>query len=60
MVWVIAGAVAVGLFALTWWSSGRARPEGRPRAVSQTEKDYLAQSPSSRVGDWGGFSGPGS
>lgn len=56
MVWVIAGVVAVGLLALAWWSSGRARPQGRARAVSQTEKDYLAQSPPSR-GDWGGFTG---
>lgn len=59
MVWVIAGAIAVGLFALAWWSSGRARPERPSRSVSQTEKDYLAQAPSSRT-DWGGFTGSGS
>ena len=26
MVWVVVGAVAVILFGLTWWLSGRAKP----------------------------------
>jgi len=28
MFWIVAAAVAAVLFALAWWSSGRARPGG--------------------------------
>jgi hypothetical protein len=31
MIWLIAAAVAVAVFALVWWTSGKARPLPRRR-----------------------------
>jgi hypothetical protein len=31
--WLIAVPTAVALFALVWWSSGRARPDRRRRSI---------------------------
>jgi hypothetical protein len=37
MIWWIATAVAVALFALVWWTSGRARPLPRRRREALPE-----------------------
>jgi len=38
MKWLIVAAIVIVLFAVAWWSSGRARPMGSRRQMSDTEK----------------------
>ena len=40
MFWIVAAAVAVVLFALAWWSSGRARPSGIEPHQPTTQELY--------------------
>lgn len=41
MKWLILLAVVVVLFALAWWSSGKAGPMRGRRSMTGTEKDAL-------------------
>lgn len=40
MFWLVTGAVAVVLFALAWWSSGRAKPGGIGHHQPTTQELY--------------------
>lgn len=41
MFWLIAGVVALVLFALAWWTSGRAKGRpGRPDAAAETNRGW--------------------
>jgi len=40
MFWIVAAAVAAVLFALAWWSSGRARPGGLEHHQPSTNELY--------------------
>ena len=42
MFWILAAAVAAVLFALAWWSSGRARPGGIEHHQPSTHELYQA------------------
>jgi hypothetical protein len=57
--WLIAGAVALVLFALSWWTSGRAKGlPGRPDAGAETNRGWAtAQAVINRESTAGG--GPG-
>ncbi|GAA1773230.1 hypothetical protein GCM10009795_019180 [Nocardioides hankookensis] len=41
MFWLIVGAVALVLFGLAWWSSGRAKGRaGRPDPAAETDRGW--------------------
>ena len=40
MFWIVAAAVAAVLFALAWWSSGRAKPGGIEHHQPTTQELY--------------------
>ena len=52
---VVVAAAAAALFALAWWSSGRAKPvRGAGQGMSQAEKDYLSGETGRRAAGSGG------
>jgi hypothetical protein len=52
--WIVAGAVCVVLFALAWWSSGRARKHPIDGHRALTQSDAYAQSQETSVRHIGG------
>jgi hypothetical protein len=53
MFWLVTGAVAVVLFALAWWSSGRAKP-GRIEHHQPTTQELYQVIRDHRPSDGGG------
>ena len=62
MFWLVAAAVIVVLFALAWWTSGRAKPMGKRRTPGaiDTEQEAMAQMQQHRMGPTLGGNGLGS